>query len=168
MNIHTFTHTHTHTHTHTYIGIREHTLAHTHHHPLTTRHNSTHTWRHPTQHDGSTLHIKSIRQCEGIRFVGLWSRPNCPIVPNPAAKAAEYGGKLFASAEELCADGDVDAVLVLTNFETHLKVRRARLGCADFEHSSHALVYIVTRTQAMFFVCVCMGILNTEVSCCVS
>jgi hypothetical protein len=73
-------------------------------------------------HACSTLHIKGIRECDGARFVGLWSRPHCPIVPDPAAKAAEYGGKLFASAEELCADAEVDAVLVLTNYETHLKV----------------------------------------------
>jgi hypothetical protein len=75
-------------------------------------------------HACSTLHIKGIRECDGARFVGLWSRPHCPIVPDPAAKAAEYGGKLFASAEELCADAEVDAVLVLTNYETHLKVNR--------------------------------------------
>eukprot|EP00038_Savillea_parva_P026510 m.54765 g.54765 ORF g.54765 m.54765 type:complete len:341 (+) comp7556_c0_seq2:343-1365(+) len=71
--------------------------------------------------DISTLHIAGIKQCEGAKFIGLWNRAECPIVPDPAARAAAYGGRLFESAEALCTSPDVDAVLVLTNYETHLK-----------------------------------------------
>jgi len=52
---------------------------------------------------------------------GLWSRPDCHIVPNPAEKAREYGCKLYASAEEMVRCKDIDAVFVLTNYESHLK-----------------------------------------------
>jgi predicted dehydrogenase len=43
-------------------------------------------------------------------------------VPDPKAKAAEYGCRLFESAEALVQSSEVDAVYVLTNMETHLQV----------------------------------------------
>lgn len=63
--------------------------------------------------DISTLHIEGVQKCPTGRFVGLWSRPDCPIVPDPAAVAQRYGGRLFESAEALVANSDVDAVFVM-------------------------------------------------------
>lgn len=70
--------------------------------------------------DISNLHAAAISKLPAARLQGLWSRPHCPIVPDPSAKAAEYGCHLYDSAEQLCQDKEVDAVLILTNHETHL------------------------------------------------
>eukprot|EP00040_Diaphanoeca_grandis_P016577 m.85741 g.85741 ORF g.85741 m.85741 type:complete len:340 (+) comp25894_c0_seq1:70-1089(+) len=69
--------------------------------------------------DISGLHVQGLHKAKHARLVGLWNRPNCPNVPNPAQKAKEYNCKLFNSAEELCASDEIDVVYVLTNMETH-------------------------------------------------
>eukprot|EP01047_Picozoa_sp_COSAG01_P015723 COSAG01_NODE_791_length_13556_cov_214.163930_11_plen_219_part_00 len=71
--------------------------------------------------DISNLHAEGLRACAGsAELVGLWSRADA-AVPSPAAKASEYGCALYDSAEDLCADETIDAIFVLTNFETHEK-----------------------------------------------
>lgn len=49
---------------------------------------------------------------------GLWSRTDAQV-PDPAAVAAKFGCALYESAEALVADPNIDAVFVLTNYETH-------------------------------------------------
>jgi predicted dehydrogenase len=71
--------------------------------------------------DISQLHAQGIKDNPGVELVGVWSRPNCPVVTDPIAVAANYSCKLYSSPEELVADPDVDAVFVLTNMETHCK-----------------------------------------------
>jgi predicted dehydrogenase len=75
--------------------------------------------------DISNLHASGVNQLESAELAGIWSRPDCPIVPDVPAKAAEYGTRAYGSAEELCGDPNIDAVYVLTNMETHLQVRSA-------------------------------------------
>eukprot|EP00937_MAST-01D_sp_MAST-1D-sp2_P005088 g5088.t1 len=69
--------------------------------------------------DISNLHADAIAKLPGAELVGLWNRPCCSIVPDPAAKAAEYNCKLYESPEALVADPSIDAVYVLTNMESH-------------------------------------------------
>ena len=68
--------------------------------------------------DISNLHAEGIAALPGATLHGLWSRTDAQV-PDPAAKAAEYGCALYDSAEDLVADPEIDAVFVLTNFETH-------------------------------------------------
>lgn len=72
--------------------------------------------------DISNLHAEGLRACGAgsAELVGIWSRADA-VVPSPAAKASEYGCALYDSAEDLCADETIDAIFVLTNFETHEK-----------------------------------------------
>jgi predicted dehydrogenase len=69
--------------------------------------------------DISNLHASGVANSEVAVLSGLWNRPNCSIVPDPGAKAAEYDCKLYSSAEELCQDPDIHAVMVPTNVESH-------------------------------------------------
>ena len=71
--------------------------------------------------DISNLHASGVNKCGRAELMGLWNRAECPIVSSPQDKAAEYGCRLFESAEELCASSDIDVVYVLTNMETHLQ-----------------------------------------------
>ena len=68
--------------------------------------------------DISNLHFEGIAALDGAVLHGLWSRADAQV-PDPAAVAAEFGCVLYGSAEALVADPDIDAVFVLTNFETH-------------------------------------------------
>lgn len=69
----------------------------------------------------SGLHALALKEIPGAELAGLWSRSGCSIVPDPAAKAREYGAALYDSAEQLIEDPSIDAVFVLTNYETHLQ-----------------------------------------------
>jgi hypothetical protein len=69
----------------------------------------------------SALHALALKKLPGVELHGLWSRPGCHIVPNPAAKAEEYDCMLYDSVEDLISDPMIDAVFVLTNYESHLK-----------------------------------------------
>lgn len=50
-------------------------------------------------------------------------------------QAAEYGCRLFDSAEELCASPEIDAVYILTNMETHHIYAKLAMS-----HGKHVLV----------------------------
>eukprot|EP01046_Picozoa_sp_COSAG06_P080717 COSAG06_NODE_27965_length_583_cov_0.832645_1_plen_136_part_10 len=54
--------------------------------------------------DISNLHNEGFSALDGAVVHGLWSRTD-EQVPEPATKAAEYGCKLYFSAEELVAEG---------------------------------------------------------------
>ncbi|KAK3274098.1 hypothetical protein CYMTET_17704 [Cymbomonas tetramitiformis] len=71
--------------------------------------------------DISNLHAAGVRKSSHARLVGLWNRPNCPIVPDPQAKAQEYGCLLYESAEALVSSPDIDVVYILTNMQSHLQ-----------------------------------------------
>lgn len=72
--------------------------------------------------DIAGMHCDALRSIPNAELVGLWNRPDCPIVPDVAKRAAELGApKVYTSAEELVSDGFIDAVLILTNYETHLQ-----------------------------------------------
>lgn len=65
--------------------------------------------------DVSTYHAVGIRECRGVRLVGLYD-----TLPERATnKAREYGCSKYKSAEELVVDPSIDAVLVLTPFKAH-------------------------------------------------
>lgn len=85
--------------------------------------------------DISNLHAAGVHKARHAELVGLWNRAGCPIVPDPAAKAKEFGCRLFESAKALCASPDVDAVYVLTNMQTHLQYAKMAM-----EHGKHVLV----------------------------
>uniref|UniRef100_A0A7S1FIU7 Gfo/Idh/MocA-like oxidoreductase N-terminal domain-containing protein n=1 Tax=Noctiluca scintillans TaxID=2966 RepID=A0A7S1FIU7_NOCSC len=78
--------------------------------------------------DISNLHAEAVRRCPGVELVGLWNRDGCPIVPDPAAKAQEYGCKLFESAEALVADPTIVAIYVLTNMESHCALAKMAMS----------------------------------------
>ena len=66
--------------------------------------------------DIATMHAEAIGKCPGTKLVGLWSIDDALN----RQKAADFGDcKVYKSADALVADSDIDAVFVLTNFETH-------------------------------------------------
>ncbi len=66
--------------------------------------------------DIATMHAEAIEKCPGASLAGLWSIDDALN----RRKAADFGGcKVYESADALVADPQVDAVFVLTNFETH-------------------------------------------------
>jgi len=73
--------------------------------------------------DISVLHAQAVARCPGAHLVGLWNR----TAERAAARAEEFSCRQFATPDELVADPDVDAVLVLTNLETHLEYTRMAL-----------------------------------------
>lgn len=79
----------------------------------------------------SVLQAKAIRAIPSARLVGLWNR-------NPEraeARAKEEGCKRYMSPKDLVADPEIDAVLVLTNLETHLEYAKLAM-----EAGKHVLV----------------------------
>eukprot|EP00039_Didymoeca_costata_P010293 m.138333 g.138333 ORF g.138333 m.138333 type:complete len:372 (-) comp14775_c0_seq3:19-1134(-) len=85
--------------------------------------------------DIATLHLEGIKKLNNTELVGIWSRPNCPIIPEPEQRAKEFGCSLFESAEALVSSPDIDAVFVLTNYETHLEYAKMAM-----KHGKHVLV----------------------------
>ncbi|MFN8008846.1 MAG: Gfo/Idh/MocA family oxidoreductase [Terriglobia bacterium] len=65
--------------------------------------------------DVSPLHAEGIQQSPDTELVGLWNRTPA----RARERAAQYGCKIYRSAEELVSDPELDAVSVLTNLETH-------------------------------------------------
>lgn len=65
--------------------------------------------------DISYLHGAAIGRLPGMELSGLWSVDEALN----EEKSKLFGCKVYASAEELVADPDVDAVFVLTPMETH-------------------------------------------------
>lgn len=79
----------------------------------------------------SILHAKAIRELDSAQLVGLWNR----TPEKAAARAKEEKCKCYKTPEELVADPAVDAVMVLTNLETHLKYAKLAM-----EAGKHVLV----------------------------
>jgi predicted dehydrogenase len=76
--------------------------------------------------DIANLHAEAIKNLPGVALKSLWNR-------TPArgeTKAARYGCKTCATADELLNDPEIDAVFILTNVETHFEyaVKAARAG----------------------------------------
>lgn len=65
--------------------------------------------------DVSELHADAVRTSDGAELRGVWH-----LDPERGrAKAARFGCRSYASAEDALADPTVDCVSVLTNLETH-------------------------------------------------
>src|SRR6266540_550030 len=74
--------------------------------------------------DIAILHAAAVKKCPGAKLVGLWNRS-----PDRARqRASEFGCKNYASPEELVKDPSIDAVLVLTNLESHLEYTKLALA----------------------------------------
>ncbi len=65
----------------------------------------------------SILHARALKEIEGAHLVGLWNRSEQRAIE----RAKEEGCKRYTTPDELVNDPDVDAVLVMTNLETHLE-----------------------------------------------
>jgi predicted dehydrogenase len=74
--------------------------------------------------DISILHAAAVRKCPGARLVGLWNRSQ----DRARQRAGEFGCKNYATPDELVKDSAVDAVLVLTNLESHLEYTKLALA----------------------------------------
>mmetsp|Transcript_82460 Transcript_82460/g.229841 ORF Transcript_82460/g.229841 Transcript_82460/m.229841 type:complete len:332 (-) Transcript_82460:100-1095(-) len=82
--------------------------------------------------DITKLHREAVRRCPQVELAGLWNRTDCPIVPDPDAKAAEYECKRYPSARALAEDPEIHAIYVLTNMESHCEL--AKLAMAAGKH----------------------------------
>jgi len=65
--------------------------------------------------DVADLHAEAIISCPGARLHGLWNRTD----GRAKRKAEQFECRVYATAEQLVADPEIDAVFVLTNLETH-------------------------------------------------
>jgi predicted dehydrogenase len=74
--------------------------------------------------DISILHNKAVKKCPGAELVGVWNRSQ----ERAKQRAAEFGCKNYESPEALVNDPTIDAVLVLTNLETHLEYTKLALN----------------------------------------
>ena len=79
----------------------------------------------------SQLHFKALNDNPAAQLAGFWSIDR----EQAARRENEYQCRSFASAKELTASPEIDAVFVLTNLETHLKYTRMAL-----EAGKHVLV----------------------------
>ncbi len=81
--------------------------------------------------DISLLHAEAIRRCPNATLKGLWN-----VTPELATeKAALFGCKIYPTVEELVQDPEIDAILILTNLETH-----CHYACLAMEAGKHVLV----------------------------
>lgn len=81
--------------------------------------------------DVSIHHAEGIKECTGANLVGLYD-----ISPSRAAsRARKYNCTPYPSVQDLLADPEIDAVLVLTPLEAHLPNVKAAL-----EAGKHVLV----------------------------
>ncbi|WP_422079485.1 Gfo/Idh/MocA family protein [Ulvibacterium sp.] len=76
--------------------------------------------------DVANLHAEAINGLEGSELVGLWNR----TPEKGKVKAAQYGCKTYATADDLLNDPNIDAVFILTNMETHCEytIKAAKAG----------------------------------------
>lgn len=79
----------------------------------------------------SQLHYSAIQEIGNAQLAGLWTRNKELGVK----RSKQYGCQYYASPEELFNDPNIDAVMVLTNLETHLKFTGMAL-----EAGKHVLV----------------------------
>lgn len=73
--------------------------------------------------DVANLHAQAVTACEGAELAGLWNRS----LERGQEKSALFGCRLYESAAAAVGDPSVDAVLVLTNVETHHHYARLAL-----------------------------------------
>ncbi|UCD60844.1 MAG: Gfo/Idh/MocA family oxidoreductase [Flavobacteriaceae bacterium] len=76
--------------------------------------------------DIADLHAEAINGLPGAEMVGLWNR----TVEKARKKAQQYGCAVYATADEMLLDPQIDAVFILTNMETHCEytIKAARAG----------------------------------------
>lgn len=76
--------------------------------------------------DIADLHAEAINGLPGAELVGLWNR----TVEKAKKKAQQYGCSVYATADEMLLDPQIDAVFILTNMETHCEytIMAARAG----------------------------------------
>ena len=72
--------------------------------------------------DISQLHADAVVRSPAVELAGLWNRADCPVVPDPQARADAFGCALYPSAEALAMDPSIDAVFVLTSMESHCEL----------------------------------------------
>ncbi len=87
--------------------------------------------------DISLLHAEGVHECPSAELVGLWNR----TAKRGEEKAALFGCRTYATAEELVSDPEIDVVYVLTNMETHHKY-----SLMAIEAGKHVLVEKPTAT----------------------
>ena len=63
------------------------------------------------------IHAAAVNQSSAAQLAGVWNRTSA----TGQEKATQYGCRFYATAAELCDDPKIDAVLVLTNMESHLE-----------------------------------------------
>jgi hypothetical protein len=86
--------------------------------------------------DVSSLHADALQRSSRAELAGLWNRSSCAIVPDPAERARAYGGvDVYASAEALALDPEIDAIYVLTAMESHCE-----LALLAMENGKHVYV----------------------------
>ncbi|MCC6581146.1 MAG: Gfo/Idh/MocA family oxidoreductase [Phycisphaeraceae bacterium] len=72
----------------------------------------------------SIQHAQAIRRCGGVELAGLWNRSQ----DRAELRAKEFGCKTYPTVEAIMADPAIDAVLVLTNLETHYNYAKMALN----------------------------------------
>ncbi len=65
--------------------------------------------------DVSLLHSQAVEKCPGAELAGLWSIDEALN----RDKAARFGCRVYPDPEALVSDPGIDAVLILTNLESH-------------------------------------------------
>ena len=65
----------------------------------------------------SILHARALKEIPEAKLVGLWNRTESRAI----TRAEEESCKRYATPEEVVEDPEVDAVIVVTNLETHLQ-----------------------------------------------
>jgi predicted dehydrogenase len=71
----------------------------------------------------SQLHHNAIEKISNAQLVGLWTIDK----DQGHNRSRQYGCQNYASPEEMLKNPDIDAVMVLTNLETHLKFTKMAL-----------------------------------------
>lgn len=93
----------------------------------------------------SDLHAAALRSCEAANLVGVWNRTR----ETAMRRAAEWGCKVYDSAEALVADPSVDAVFVLTNMESHLEYAKLALEARKHVLVEKPVASSITEIEAM-------------------
>jgi len=74
--------------------------------------------------DISILHARAIEKCPGAKLIGLWNRSQERAIQ----RAADFNCRNYETPEALVNDPAIDAVLVLTNLESHLEYTKLALN----------------------------------------
>ena len=81
--------------------------------------------------DVSILHGRAVEACNDAELIGIWNRTESKGME----RAKQFSCKFYRDPLELVKDPEVDAVLVLTNLETHLPFTKLAI-----ENGKHVLV----------------------------